>query len=408
MTGPRCTSTRVTGRTGSRVDEDEYQARKTGTGPAPFLVSSITSDGVQCKVTLITLGRGVATGIKELTCAGYDKIVATCDLTEHTRGLFKGIKPLDDDFLDILDRRDPACFVEAVGCDPGVNVLTAHARARVFTGTTPEDHKGSDRFFNSSEYRFLSLAKRAERFERERKLASPAYRDALDSYGTGEASLKTPGRDAAYSQVLYSNLDVMAVEHFSAERRQFRFARLRARDRTLSHVARDLCGGDPVAATTRVCDGDCRRRERQGKPPLTPERKLLIERMRARLAGGRCWSRVIFFGNAQFGSGSRGPIPKKALLKVLGEACCVVLTDEYLTSKTCCACGSRLKQCKGSRVFQCPSRADEDLPCSVTLINRDTTASVNMSMIGVHQLRGQGRPAHLRRPPGPVDEAVAG
>lgn len=70
--------------------------------------------------------------------------------------------------------------------------------------------------------------------------------------------------------------------------------------------------------------------------------------------------RVLFFEDGQFGHGARGPCPRKALIRVLGVRCPVVLVDEFRKSKCCCGCGTPLEQVGGSRVFQGASQTDKD------------------------------------------------
>ncbi|CAN0519073.1 unnamed protein product, partial [Ectocarpus sp. 8 AP-2014] len=111
----------------------------------------------------------------------------------------------------------------------------------------------------------------------------------------------------------------------------------------------------------------------------------------------RAKRRVVFFGDGQFGHGSRGPCPRKALIRALGVICPVVLVDEFRTSKCCCGCGIPLKQVDGSRVFCCESQTDENLSCSVGFIDRDTNGAVNIGVCGVLQLLGLDRPSYLCR-----------
>ncbi|CAN0499801.1 unnamed protein product, partial [Laminaria digitata] len=152
--------------------------------------------------------------------------------------------------------------------------------------------------------------------------------------------LKKPDSSFAYSGVTYSTLRVRIVELLSTERRNQRFSRLRARQRAVDGMARDL-----------------------------------LKKIREK-------RRVVFFGNGQCGHGARGPCPRKALIRALGLLCPVVLVDEFRTSKCCCGCGIPLRQVGGSRVFRCASQTDENQACSVGLIDRDTNGSVNRDTKG--------------------------
>ncbi|KAG5191254.1 hypothetical protein JKP88DRAFT_296207 [Tribonema minus] len=245
------------------LDDEEYERRKGG--PAPQLVRSITTDGVHCNVTLVTLDAG-APGVAGLAKAGYDHIAPMADVTEHWRGVFKDIKPLSQELMDVLDEEDASCFVEAVGADPGGKVMCTHTRTRVTSHSVPEDLRGTDRMFTSSEYRYASLAKRAQRFEDERRRDNPGYGAAVGAYSQHNASLK----------VLYANISVVAAEKLSDERRHFRFAQFRARDRALAAVARDLAGGDPDAALARVLNPE--KRAKMKKKEISQQRKELLAR----------------------------------------------------------------------------------------------------------------------------------
>ena len=197
-------------------------------------------------------------------------------------------------------------------------------------------------------------------------------------------SLKQPDSSSAYAGVTYSTLKVRIDELLSDERRQQRFARFRARQRTVDGMARDIAYGN-------LYKKEVRRTQRSSGEPMSPERKKeLLRKIRDK-------RRVVCFGDGQFGHGARGPCPRKALIRALGVLCPVVLVDEFLTSKCCCGCGTPLKQVDGSRVFRCASQTDEGRACPVRLIDRDTNGSVNIGVCGVYQLLGLERPSYLCR-----------
>ncbi|CAN0261089.1 unnamed protein product [Ectocarpus sp. 12 AP-2014] len=103
-------------------------------------------------------------------------------------------------------------------------------------------------------------------------------------------------------------------------------------------------------------------------------RKISLQRKKELLKKNRAKRRVVFFGNDQFGHGSRGPCPRKTLITASGVLLCpVVLVDEFRTSKCCCGCGTPLQQVDGSRVFRCGSQTDDNLSCSVGFIDRDVS-----------------------------------
>ena len=170
----------------------------------------------------------------------------------------------------------------------------------------------------------------------------------------------------------------------SVKRRHERFARLRARQRTVDGMARDIAFGDTYKKEV------IRKQRAAGSPMPLEQRKELLKKIRAK-------RRVVFFGDGQFAHGSRGPCPRKALIRALGVICPVVLVDEFRTSKCCYGCGTPLTQVGGSRVFRCGNQTDESLACSVGYIDRDVNGSVNIGVAGVCQLLGLERPPFLCR-----------
>ena len=109
--------------------------------------------------------------------------------------------------------------------------------------------------------------------------------------------------------------------------------------------------------------------------------------------------RVVFWGMAQFGHGSRGPCPRKLLLRSLSLLCPVVLTDELRTSKFCHGCGAEMEQTKGSLVFRCPTSQTGVNPCPIGSVNRDTNGAANIATCGLRRLLGLPRPDFLTRTP---------
>ncbi|CAM9199186.1 unnamed protein product, partial [Pylaiella littoralis] len=90
-------------------------------------------------------------------------------------------------------------------------------------------------------------------------------------------------------------------------------------------MARDIAFGSAykkeIAVTSKL----------EGQTMSPVRKKELLEKIRSK-------RRVVFFGDGQFGHGSRGPCPRKALIRALGVLCPVVLVDEFRTSKCCCGC----------------------------------------------------------------------
>ena len=106
--------------------------------------------------------------------------------------------------------------------------------------------------------------------------------------------------------------------------------------------------------------------------------------------------RVVAFGNGSWCASRKGapPTPVTLLREHLARFGCVVLLDEYLTSKTCAACGSRMQQVVrggvATRSFHCEQCAKD--------VDRDANAAHNLLKVFDAYMAGTGRPEHLRRP----------
>lgn len=183
--------------------------------------------------------------------------------------------------------------------------------------------KGSKSSFSSREYKHQSLARFSAKAEVGRREQNVEYGQAIRAYDS--VSLKKPDSSFAYSGVTYSTLRVRIVELLSTERRNQRFSRLRARQRAVAVMARDVAFGNSY--------------KKVRKSQQSSEKRMSLERRKELLKKIREKRRVVFFGNGQFGHGARGPCPSKALIRALGLLCPVVLVDEFRTSKCCCGCG---------------------------------------------------------------------
>ncbi|KAG5183489.1 hypothetical protein JKP88DRAFT_255784 [Tribonema minus] len=97
--------------------------------------------------------------------------------------------------------------------------------------------------------------------------------------------------------------------------------------------------------------------------------------------------RVVFFGKAEFGNGSRGPIARMRLICQITCLVLTALTDEYRTSITCRQDRGPLRRCAvGSLVFRCAnaqSEVDQDAQCNVLAIYRGHAGAVNYLMCGI-------------------------
>lgn len=352
----------------------------------PWLVNSITTDGLQVKVCLTTLGKAnpLAKGVQELVKKGFTGLsTSPFNVSKHSKGVFnKKVTKLNE--VEKARLSSDENHIEVVGVDPGQVSIYATVRADVRKAGdfNPASFKGSPTSFSSREYRHQSLARFSEKGETRRREDNAEYGRAVEAYSV--VSLKQPGSSLAYSAVTYSTLKTRAAELLSRERRCEKFTRLRARQRTVDGMARDIAFGDAYKRKIAQTSNE-------------EDRQMSLERKKELLKKIRAKRRVVFFGDGQFGHGSRGPCPRKALIRALGVLCPVVLVDEFRTSKCCCGCGTPLKQVDGSRVFRCESQTDENLSCSVGLIDRDVNGSVNIGVCGVSQLLGLERPSFLCR-----------
>jgi hypothetical protein len=180
------------------LDDAEFEHRKAIPDQRPpHLVNAIMTNGLQVQVTLCSRGdNDQTTGLEHLHKAGYSHITETFDVTKHYRGIFKDAAPIPTELLDILDQKDPNCFVETVGNDPGGKFLSTISRARLTRSITHADFKAPPGFahakvegqatmptsFSATEYRYRTLAKRAQRYEMERMEASPSLRQAREAF----------------------------------------------------------------------------------------------------------------------------------------------------------------------------------------------------------------------------------
>lgn len=366
------------------TDDLLYTAKRDDpTCATPWLVNSISTDGLQVKVCIATLAKTkpLPKGVKELVKKGFTGLSDIgLRFSKSSRGVFKKACKLTKADKSALS---PENHIEVVGLDPGQVSIYATVRANV---TCPKfessSFKGSKSSFSSREYKHQSLARFSAKAETRRREENLGYGQAIRAYDT--VSLKQPDSSSAYAGVTYSTLKVRIDELLSDERRQQRFARFRARQRAVDGMARDIAYGNSYKK-------EVRRTQRSSGEPMSPERKKeLLRKIRDK-------RRVVCFGDGQFGHGARGPCPRKALIRALGVLCPVVLVDEFRTSKCCCGCGTPLKQVDGSRVFRCASQTDEGRACPVGLIDRDTNGSVNIGVCGVYQLLGLERPSYLCR-----------
>eukprot|EP00953_Heterococcus_sp_UTEX-ZZ885_P008850 5265-Heterococcus_DN1.PRE.2 len=340
-------------------DADYDSCKQKADLSSPHLVNSLLTDGeqVKCTVCYMVDGNGEgedasAIGTSNIKEKGFGMITQTFELGKHSRGIFKKAAPLSNEILQILDEEDLACFIEAIGVDPGQLDLVSFAKAKLTSGTTVNDFKASTNVkaqqpvhnkFSCSDYKYESLGKAASKFEATRKAVNINYKIALQQFSVQNASLSSSATTQIYVSVMYNNLDTMWKEQMSQQRREFRFARFRARQRTIDHMMRKIIGGDADSAALRHM-----KKHKKSLQTAIEENNVelinklerhgeLMKKMQETIASGKLateqasktWTRIVFFGNAQFSNGSRGPLPRKAVIIALSARCVVILTDEF-------------------------------------------------------------------------------
>ena len=209
------------------TDEAEFERRQQDPAtPMPWLVNNIKSDGCRVHVTLVTLGDGhggePAEGRDEIKEKGYKSISGEFVAGEHTRGIFKSASALPADLVGALDARDPACFLEVLGVDPGGTDVITSASARLTSSTDHKSFKksvGGVKKTSTYDLKFFSLRTAALKFETRRRREHAAYGVYIARLAANGASLKTAAGTPNYSALVYRYLETNCAELLSEERR---------------------------------------------------------------------------------------------------------------------------------------------------------------------------------------------
>lgn len=139
------------------------------------------------------------------------------------------------------------------------------------------------------------------------------------------------------------------------------------------------------------------------------ERKNLREKIRIKKKELEDKKYITFFGNGSFGSGGYGysSIPRKKIIKFLGNTGLTIILDEYNTSKKCPGCGSIMEDISDKRrVRRCTSeysktRLKENCKLSTAEGNytddRDYASTINMGLCSYEGLVKHKRPQSLCR-----------
>ena len=309
----------------------------------PWLVNSIETDGVQVKVLLGSISKESKEsppGIEHLAKKGFESIGGSpFDITKHRRGAFGGAKKLAKRTQQLLNKstREECLRIEVVGVDPGQKELCTQARAMSTNRISGEHFKHGKPNFKvskkSTEYRFYSLAKLSLEDEK-RKREGTSYGVALNRFDEAGCSLNACSEVPCYVKTSMETLAVRVKELLCIDRKKAKFTFFRARQREIDRMAKDLAGRDVTCRKEKKTSENDDGQQSQG--PVQKEAS--IEKMKDQNSRKRELKRIVLFGKAEFGSGSRGPCPRKVLIRALALRASVILIDEYNTSKCCCCC----------------------------------------------------------------------
>lgn len=156
------------------TDDVQYVRRRED--PAcgiPWLVNSVSTDGLQVKVCLSTISRSnpIAKGVQELTKKGFTGLPdSPFRISTRTKGVFnKKVTKLTKAEKATLGSEGGR--IEVVGVDPGQVSIYAMVRADITDPTAfdPTSFKGSRRSFSSREYKHQSLARFSAKLESRRR-----------------------------------------------------------------------------------------------------------------------------------------------------------------------------------------------------------------------------------------------
>jgi hypothetical protein len=406
-------------------DEKRYNiALKDRTAPVPFFLSNIYTDGIQVKLVLKTLSdhHPTARHVDLLVKAGYSEIKNVkdrkLDIFKDTRGLFyeTRVNEISNENKNLIADNAQDCKIEFNPVDPGSILVAAWCKANISDDVNKVAHTAT-KFgaMRSSKYRMLNLTNNSCKTEEKRRHLNRGYHAAMDALSREQLCCNATSL-TAYIRARNTHRESLEEELMSVDRARLRFVRLRAQQRAIRYLARQIVGRDQSAADDKT------NRRMEMKAQRVPEQAEEIEarlkrRVELQKKLGHLRIRIVLFGDGTFGHGRAGPVPRKRLLKKLAQMAIVILIDEFRTSKMCCGgCGCEAVQLKGSRVLRCQSEkniegvvhsqnSDHSMSCpfwniangTPFEIDRDRNAVVNMFAIGKGILLGGGRPAHLIR-----------
>jgi len=350
----------------------------------PWIVTHMRTDGIQLVVGMMTMEKNTnangnmvprsirAKGIDALNnVAGYNAITRNLDILREKYGVYGMLKK--------ISREDIPDNLWITGLDPGqkdiVSYSTENFGERNFR--LPNHPRTFTKKVDAITYRRNILANHAEKEEARRRKRDPDYENVFTLLNSG--SLKNPATVQQYLTAAQANRRLIFEKMVVHDNRRARFNRKRANIRGFANIGKQVAYHVGIKEIWRL--------KRREEP-----RNIFRRASRAVMENEKNKIRVVGYGKAGFGHGSRGPTPRKKTIDAIARWVPVKLVNEWRTSKTCHVCFSIMRSTSTYRERVCsnaltPHRSD-----------RDDNASMNMGMIIGFELIFGHRPLHLTWP----------
>jgi len=321
-----------------------------------------------------------AKGIEQLKRKGYSSLDFKLDPHVDRTGVFKDV-----------DASKPLPFrTRVIGVDPGLKKLATYVSTEVLPGDDDVLHfqdleiegtfvGGYSTFDYQKHSQFLSH----QEWERSRRSLNPIYGNWIKRMN--EESLARPFHAESYVDAMYQDLDARVTELMSKKRAVRRFRRFSAHRATLVDIAKHIVYGDVM--DVRPVDGY--RTQKEEEKSRRRNKKFI------RRAKQEDVTRIVCFGDGQYGTRGAGPCPRKKLISKIARLAPVLITNEFRTSMMHHVCGEKIQSTEG-RVLTCGNNAGGAI-CQ-TGIDRDINGAANIGRRGLAMLRGQPPPEHLLDP----------
>lgn len=341
----------------------------------------ITTDGYQVKLLLKKSKAAEAPNVSNL----YEKNYAGIKV-EGEEDEYKVTELLDRGIYDVNDLEiDPSVLVGRVakGVDPGIaSVLTwTEVKIKDDSSIDVSDAKGTDKEVTNGEYQsswFKGPFRVIEDQWREKHEVKEIINE-LGKYNTNNCELDSL---SGYLKVLFEAVNYKKIKNYKYEpqRLKWKYKRLLGKRSYIDKITNSLAYGKVHKKYDR-------------------ERKTYqIDRKKPA---------IIFFGGGCFKTAMKNysAVPRKTIVRVLGQKTLVLITGEHCTTKKCFKCGHDLQEIKDKREKQVGGRihkkwSSSDLrnvrycenKCCVKdgydkfFVNRDVNASINILSNGLETL----------------------